>query len=169
VGALLPLLAKDELGQSAVGFGVMSGALGVGAVAAMQFLPSVRARWSLEGVALAASLVWAAGALLVAEAGSLLLALVGLIVAGAGAMAVLNVLFSHLLVNLPDDLRGRGSSLGMLMAWVGGSIGPYLWGVIAHGTSVRVAIAISAAATVVAAAACRAALPLEHRAPATAS
>lgn len=165
VGALLPVLAKDELGQSAVGFGLMSGALGVGAVAAMQVLPAVRARWSLESVALASSLVWVAGALVVAEAGNLAVALVGLLVAGAGAMAVLNVLFSHLLVNLPDDLRGRGSSLGMLMAWVGGSLGPYLWGVIAHGTSVRTAIGISAVATVVAAAACRAALPLEHRPP----
>ena len=169
VGALLPVLAKDELGQSAVGFGLMSGALGVGAVAAMQLLPSARDRWSLETIALASSLVWVAGALVVAEAGNLAVALAGLLVAGAGAMAVLNVLFSHLLVNLPDDLRGRGSSLGMLMAWVGGSLGPYLWGVIAHGTSVRVAIAISAVATVVAAAACRAVLPLEHRAPATAS
>jgi MFS family permease len=114
-------------------------------------------------VALGASLVWVAGALVVAEAGTLPLALIGLLVAGAGAMAVLNVLFSHLLVNLPDDLRGRGSSLGMLMAWIGGSIGPYVWGVVAHGTNVRTAIGISAAATVTAALMCRAALPLEHR------
>jgi MFS family permease len=163
VGALLPVLAKDELGQSAVGFGVMSGALGVGAVAAMQLLPSARERWNLETIALVSSLVWGLGALVVAEAGNLALAIVGLIVAGAGAMAVLNVLFSHLLVNLSDDLRGRGSSLGMLMAWVGGSIGPYLWGVVAHGTSVRGAIVVSAATTVVAAVIGRSALPLEHR------
>lgn len=160
VSALLPILARDELGQSALGFGVMSGALGVGAVASMQVMPWLRERWSIEMIALAALVLWAIGAVVTAEAPTIVVAVLGLVVVGAGAMVVLNVLFSHLLVNLPDALRGRGSSLGMLMAWLGGSLGPFAWGAVADRVGVRTTVVVSAAIAVAAAVLCRMLLPL---------
>jgi len=46
-------------------------------------------------------------------------------------MAMLNILFSTFMVQLPNELRGRGSSLAMLMVWFGIALGTFIWGAVA--------------------------------------
>ena len=58
--ALLPLVATQRLNMGASGYGLLLGALGVGAVAGSFLLPQVRAKLSANRLLVAASLVYAA-------------------------------------------------------------------------------------------------------------
>ena len=88
------------------------------------------------------------------------MAVPALVLSGAALMVMINTLFSTFIAQLPDHLRGRGSSIGMLMAWLGTSVGAFAWGYTAASTSVRVALITSAAVTAGIGVLNRVALPL---------
>lgn len=147
LNAMLPVVAKNSLHVSASGFGILAGALGVGAVLAVWLLPLLRNRMTSESMSLAASMVWAAAVFGFAVAHNMIVAVPALVLSGAALMVMINTLFSTFIAQLPDHLRGRGSSIGMLMAWLGTSVGAFAWGFCAASTSVRVALIASTAAT----------------------
>jgi ABC-type Fe3+-siderophore transport system permease subunit len=131
---------------SASGFGLLSGALGVGAVAAVWALPRVRGAISTEMVVLCAAAVWSIGTALFANTNQMWIAVVAILICGIGTMAMLNTMFSTFMVQLPDWVRGRGSSLAMLMVWLGASVGAFGWGMGA--STFGVSTALTAAAIV---------------------
>ena len=160
LNAMLPVVAKNSLHVSASGFGILAGALGVGAVLAVWLLPLLRKCMNPESMLLAASFVWAAAAFGFALAHNMILAVPALVLSGAALMVMINTLFSTFIAQLPDHLRGRGSSIGMLMAWLGTSVGAFAWGLTAASSSVRVALIASAAVTAGIGVLNRVALPL---------
>ncbi|MFY9480378.1 MAG: MFS transporter, partial [Ilumatobacteraceae bacterium] len=145
--SVLPIVAKDSLGVDASGFGVLAGAVGVGSVVAVWLLPVLRKMLDAEWLAVLACLVWAAATVGLAQSSTLFTALPALLICGAMLMVLMNVLFATFIAQLPDHLRGRGSSIGMLMVWLGMSVGAFAWGLTASSTSVRVALIISAVVT----------------------
>lgn len=145
--SVLPIVAKDSLGVDASGFGVLAGAIGVGSVIAVWLLPVLRKMFDAEWLAVLACFVWAAATVGLAQSSTLLTALPALLICGAMLMVLMNVLFATFIAQLPDHLRGRGSSIGMLMVWLGTSVGAFAWGLTASSTSVRVALIISAVVT----------------------
>ena len=145
--SVLPIVAKDSLGVDASGFGVLAGAVGVGSVIAVWLLPVLRKMLDAEWMAVLACFVWATATVGLAQSSTLLTALPALLICGAMLMVLMNVLFATFIAQLPDHLRGRGSSIGMLMVWLGTSVGAFAWGLTASSTSVRVALIISAAVT----------------------
>lgn len=142
--AVLPLFASQRLGVSSSGFGVLSAALGLGSVVMVWVLPRVHAPLHPERTTMVAAVIWSTGTLILASSGSLAVALIGVLLAGAGAMGVLNVLFSNFTVQLPAWMRGRGASIVMLMVWLGTSLGAIGWGVLASEVGLPMALAISA-------------------------
>jgi len=146
--AMIPVVAKSSLGVSASGFGVMSGALGVGAVLAVWGLPALLSRLSIETVALWSALVWSGGTVIFANTNSLSVAVAALLVCGASGMGMMYVLFSSFMLQLPNLLRGRGSSLAMLMVWLGASVGAVGWGLASSAYGVGVALTATAAVNV---------------------
>lgn len=145
--AVLPIVAKESLNVDSSGFGVLSGALGLGSVVAVWLLPVFRTRVSHEMVTFAATCLWSIATVGFALTRSLLPAVPMLLLCGAALMVLINVLFTEFISDLPQQLRGRGSSIGMLMVWLGTSVGAFAWGLTASSTSVRVALIISAAVT----------------------
>lgn len=145
--SVLPIVAKDSLGVDASGFGVLAGAIGVGSVIAVWLLPVLRKMLDAEWLAVSACFAWAAATIGLAQSSTLLAALPALLICGAMLMVLMNVLFATFIAQLPDHLRGRGSSIGMLMVWLGTSVGALAWGLTASSTSVRVALIISAVVT----------------------
>jgi MFS family permease len=123
-------------------------------------LPILRKKLNAELLAVVASTIWAVATIWFAQSTSLLAAVPALLICGAMLMVLMNVLFSTFIAQLPDHLRGRGSSIGMLMAWLGTSIGAFAWGYTASSTSVRVALIASAALTAAIGVLNRVALPL---------
>ena len=160
LNAVMPVVAKKSLNVGSSGFGVLAGALGVGSVMAVWLLPILRKKLQAELLAVTASFAWAAAAVGFAQSTTLITAVPALLVCGATLMVLMNVLFSTFIAQLPDHLRGRGSSIGMLMAWLGTSVGAFAWGYTASSTSVRVALIASAALTAGIGVLNRVALPL---------
>lgn len=160
LNAMLPVIAKNSLRVSASGFGILAGALGVGAVFAVWLLPLLRKALNSESMSLAAAVVWAIAVVCFALAHNMVMAVTALLFSGAALMVMINTLFSTFIAQLPDHLRGRGSSIGMLMVWLGTSVGAFAWGYTASSTSVRVALIASAAVTAGIGVLNRVALPL---------
>ena len=160
LNSVMPVVAKESLNVGSSGFGILAGALGVGSVLAVWLLPILRKKLNAELLAVVASTVWAVATVWFAQSTSLLTAVPALLLCGATLMVLMNVLFSTFISQLPDHLRGRGSSIGMLMAWLGTSVGAFAWGYTASSTSVRVALIASAALTAGIGVLNRVALPL---------
>ncbi len=158
--SVMPVVAKENLDVSASGFGLLSGALGVGSVAAVWVLPRVRGAMSTEMVVLSAAAVWSCGTAIFASTAVLWIAVVAMLICGIGTMAMLTTMFSTFMVQLPDWVRGRGSSLAMLMVWLGASIGAFAWGFAASKYGVSTALTAAAVLNVGIALINRWALPL---------
>ena len=129
--AVLPLFAKQSLQVASNGFGVLSGALGVGSVGAVWVLPRIRTKFGTETITLVAAAIWSLSVALLSATSAMVVAVVALFICGACTMTMLNILFSTFMVQLPNELRGRGSSLAMLMVWFGIALGTFIWGAVA--------------------------------------
>lgn len=146
VMALLPLISRNRLHATARQFGLLSAALGVGAVAAVWLLPRVGAATRPDRVVLGAAGLWSLGAVLLGSTTTLAVAIIGLSLIGAGAMATLNVLFSRYVMHVPSWVRGRVASLAMLTVWLSTSIGAVGWGALATAAGLPTALFAAALA-----------------------
>ena len=93
------------------------------------------------------SVIWAGGVVMLALSQHIVPAIVALLIVGLATMALRNTMFSIFIVQLPDWVRGRGSSLAMLVVWFGASVGATLWGYAATRLGVNDALLIAAATT----------------------
>lgn len=157
---LLPLMAKVNLGLDARGYGALYASVGVGAVAVVTVLPRIRKRLSGESLIQISSLVWGLSIAGAATTNRAVLAMVFLGIAGAGLMAMMNVLFSTFLARLEEWVRGRGSSIAMFASWLGASLGSISWGALAAGASVTTALVTSAVVMVLTSWLSKATLPM---------
>jgi predicted MFS family arabinose efflux permease len=142
--ALMPVAARGNLHTSAGEFGVLSAALGVGAVAAVWAIPRLAPSAGPDAIALVGAVGWSAGVAVFAATGSVPVAVIGLVLAGGGAMATINTLFAAYLAVPPSWVRGRAASVAMLSVWLGASIGASAWGALGSATSVRTALLVAA-------------------------
>ena len=142
----LPVVARQRLHVDAGWFGLVSTAVGVGAVLSIWLLPRVRTALGDDNAVLAAGVLWAVGALVLSATESLAIALFALVMAGAGQMATMNVVFGRYMATLPDHVRGRAGSVVMLTVWLGASAGAVCWGWLASAASIATALAAAAVA-----------------------
>jgi MFS family permease len=143
--ALLPVVARNQLDTTAGQFGLLAASFGVGAVLAVWLLPRVRLLAGPDRLVLAAAFVWSAGALMVGLTTWLPVAAVGVLLTGAAAMATMNITYSMFMLLLPVWIRGRASSVVMLMVWLGASIGGITWGAAANAIGLTPALVAAAA------------------------
>jgi len=113
--ALLPAFAQDVLGVGSVGYGFMSTAVGVGALAGALILASLgdvqRKGWMLT----AGNLVFPAMIIVVALSRSFHLTIACLVVAGLGFMTQNATTNTLVQTTVPDGLRGRVMSVYMMV------------------------------------------------------
>jgi MFS family permease len=129
--ALLPLVASRLLGLGSGGYGILLGALGVGAVAGAAVLPRFLTRVSTGVMMFAASVVFAAAEAGIVFVRDLPLAVVLLLPAGAAWLAVLSTLGAATQVFLPSWVRARGLSVQQIVFMGGQAVGALLWGLAA--------------------------------------
>jgi MFS family permease len=144
--ALLPLIATHRLSLGPGGYGVLLGALGVGAVAGAFVLPPVRARLSANALVAAASLVYAAALAVVVLSRSLALTVLALLPAGVAWIAFLSNVNAALQLFLPQWVRARGLSAYQMVLFGGQAAGAVIWGVVAAAAGLVPAFLISTAA-----------------------
>ncbi len=126
--ALLPLLAREQIAGGPALYGLLLGAIGVGAIAGAFVLPWVKARLGPDAVVALGSGGTALALLAFALARQPALALAAGIVAGVSWIAVLATLNVSAQTALPGWVRGRGLAVYTTVAFGTMTLGSLLWG-----------------------------------------
>jgi MFS family permease len=145
VWSLLALVAKRDLHQGAMGYGILNGSLGVGAVAAASVLARIRRRVDATTLLTLTSLYYVAalvGLALVHQPAVVILILLGAGFCWTSSMSTLNV---SVQLSAPNWVSARALGLYLMTFQGGMALGSVVWGAVAERTSVSTAL-LSAAA-----------------------
>ncbi|WP_150290347.1 MFS transporter [Sphingobium estronivorans] len=145
VSAMMPLVARDILGGSALTFGALSAAFGIGAVLGALSTAKLRQRFSVETIVRCSALALAAGTALMAASPWLVLALLGLLLAGAGWVIALSSFNVSVQMSAPRWVVARAVALYQMVAFGGMAGGAWLFGTLAEDHGVVVALYVAAA------------------------
>jgi MFS family permease len=144
--AMLPVVAKQELASSSMGYGILLGCLGTGSVTGAAILAPLRARYSVDrvlawGVMLFASAT--AGLALFTTFTPVAVSMFGGGIAWITVMSSMNVCAQ---TAPPTWVRARALAFYLLVFQGGLAIGSSVWGAIANRFGVRVSLLIAAGA-----------------------
>jgi MFS family permease len=148
--ALLPIIARRELELTSIGYGLMLGCLGLGAIAGALVLPWLRNKLAVDLIAVLATLVWAGVIALVAFV-RIVPAVYGLML--VGGMAWISVIASFNVAAqtaVPAWVRGRSLAVYMLAFQGGMAAGSAAWGVLADQTTMEWALVAAATGLIIA-------------------
>ena len=129
--AMMPLVARKQLGLGAFAYGVLLGGLGAGAIVAAFILPWLRRRISANALVISGTIVFAAAIVALATVRVfplLSLAMVGAGVAWMSLMSTFNVIVQTI---VPSWVRARVLAIYMLVFFGGMAGGSAVWGVVA--------------------------------------
>lgn len=145
VWALLPLVARQLLEGGPGFYGILLGAVGLGAIGGAVIMPRLRMYLSADGLLLTSALVTSAVMALLSLAPPKWLAVSSLLILGAAWITALTTLNGVAQAILPNWVRGR--SLAVYLTVFNGALaaGSLAWGVIAQGIGVPLALLSGAA------------------------
>lgn len=143
--SLLPVIARDQLGVGAGGFGAVSAAFGIGAVAGAFSIPTQLQRRTLHQVVTTGAYIWAGAILLVAISHLTILVIIGAFAAGIAWVSVLASVSTGLQSAAPAWVRARTVAMNLVVMQTCIAVGSALWGLAAALTDTQVALAASAA------------------------
>jgi MFS family permease len=129
--ALLPLLARTQLGGGPTLYGVLLGAIGAGAVGGAFVLPRLKARSSPDTLIMCGEAGTALALLLFGLAPNATVAVLACLIAGVSWIVVLATLNVSAQVALPEWVRGRGLAAYVAVFFGTMSVGSLLWGYLA--------------------------------------
>jgi len=147
--ALLPVIARDQLGLGAGGFGMLSAGFGLGAITSAMLVPRGIHRTSLNTMVNAAVVLWTLSALLVASTSYTALALVGAFGCGASWVGCLASLSAGTQSSAPAWVRARAVAMNLISGQIAMAFGAAIWGTLASASGTRIALAVSAGAMLV--------------------
>jgi MFS family permease len=130
--ALLPLIAAQRLGLGSGGYGVLLGALGVGAIGGAFLVPRARAKLSADALAAVASVAYAAALAAAALSRNVALTIVVLLPAAAAWTVFLSNVNAALQLFLPRWVRARGLSVYQMVLFGAQAAGAAIWGTVAE-------------------------------------
>ncbi len=129
---LMPIIAKETLGGSAVTYGYLNSSVGIGAFCGAMLLASLKTSINLRKVLVVATSALAIGLLLLSYTHTLLLAFMFSSIAGCGMMLHSTIINTLLQTTSSSEMRGRIISY-FAMAFFGMQpIGALLVGTISH-------------------------------------
>jgi MFS family permease len=143
--ALLPIVARSQLGLGSGGYGLLLGAVGIGAIAGAGLLPSLRARLSGDGILAGAALLYAAACMVTGFVHVAPLVGVALVGAGVAWISAVGSLNGSTQRALPGWVRSRGMALYLLVFQGGQALGAFVWGLVVQHADVRIAFGAVAA------------------------
>jgi MFS family permease len=143
--ALLPAVARGPLQLGAGGYGLLLGSLGLGAVAGAFLVPRLRRRMGTNALVAGATLIYAAGMVVVGVLDSPVLAVIALLAVGLAWIAVQSTLNAAAQVLLPDWARARALAYFQLVFMGGQALGAVVWGGVAAVAGLEIAFVVPAA------------------------
>jgi len=144
IWSLLAVVARRDLKQGPLGYGILNGSLGVGAVIAATVLHRVRQRFTADQI-LGASTLYNVGVLLIlAFVRSPSIIIATLVFSGFAWTSTMSTINVSVQLAVPAWVQAR--ALGTyLMTFQGGmALGSIVWGVIAEHTSTQIALTSAA-------------------------
>ncbi len=147
--ALLPLIAREELGMGPLGYGLLLGCLGAGALAGAIVLPRARGKVSVDELVVGSTVIFAGVTVAVGFLQNPWVLGVVMFFGGSAWLAVLSSLNVATQSSIPSWVRARALAVYLLVFLGSMAFGSVLWGAVAGAVGIPVALAISAGALVV--------------------
>ncbi len=163
--ALLPVFARRELSLESVGYGLLYGCMGIGAVLSAMLLPKLRRKLSPEATLVTGSVGFAMVLLALASVRNPWLAAGAMLVGGVAWMSMLSSLNVAVQIATPSWVRARVLSIYMIIFQGAIALGSVVWGTLAARTSLRIAFIASGATMLAGSLAGRSWFRLSARAP----
>jgi len=129
--ALLPLVTRSQIGAGPDVYGILVGAIGVGAIAGALALPYAKATLGADRLVVAGTVGTALALVMFGLARNVPTALAASLLAGAAWIAVLSSLNVSAQIALPEWVRARGLSIFMTVYFGAHTAGSALWGQVA--------------------------------------
>ena len=149
---LLPVAAVTRLGLASAGYGVLLGALGLGAVGGAVVLKPMSERLGRNTLIGCATVAYAVGVLAVALLHNAVVVALLLMLAGAGWLVGLSTLNATLQLALPAWVRARALAVYLMVFLGGQGVGALIWGLVAAGLGASTTLAIAGVVLVLGAA-----------------
>src|SRR6266545_2198692 len=130
--ALLPVMARHELGLDATGYGIVLGSLGFGAVGAALLLPRLRRSLPVDRLTAAATLVFAGATLALAYVRFMPLLVASMMAGGMAWLAMMSSLTVAAQTASPAWVRARAMGIYLLVFQGLMAVGSFAWGALAE-------------------------------------
>jgi predicted MFS family arabinose efflux permease len=147
--ALLPLVARSRIAGGPELYGILLGAIGLGAVIGAFALPSMKAALGPDRLVAVGTLGTAVSLILLGIAHQSALGLAACAIAGISWIVVLASLSVSAQVSLPDWVRGRGLAMFITVFFGAMTAGSAFWGQLASGFGLPQAHFVAAAGALV--------------------
>lgn len=129
--AFLPIIAREHLSLGSVGFGMLLGFFGSGALLGAFILPKIRSITTLNNIVSANTILMAMMMICLATIGSFPIILVVMTISGTAWLVLISVFSIAVQAVIPSWVRGRVVSVFMLVFFGGFAGGSMVWGAVA--------------------------------------
>jgi MFS family permease len=143
--ALLPVVTRTQIAGGAGLYGLLLGAIGVGAIGGAFALPRLREKLGPDRLVAAGAVGTATTLLLYAWSRDAVTAILASLIAGASWIAVISTLNVSVQFALPDWVRARGLAVFVTVFSGALALGSAWWGQVADWVGVPVALSVAAA------------------------
>ena len=156
IWSLLAVVARRDLHSGPLSYGILNGALGLGALISATQIPRIRRRVSADKILAAATLYQAFTLLILAFVPTAAVIIPTLVLSGFAWTATMSSINTSVQLAVPPWVTARALA-AYLMTFQGGmALGAILWGFLAEHTQTRTALAAAAAGLLLT-------LPIVHR------
>jgi MFS family permease len=154
--SLLAVVAARDLHQGALGYGILNGCMGLGAVVGATSLPRVRRKFSADLIVIYSTGVFIGTLLILAFVHYPVVIIPSLLLAGFAWTSTMSTFNLAVQVSVPNWVQARALGAYQMVFSGGMAIGSVIWGLIAEHVSTPVALATAAGGLLVT-------LPLSNR------
>lgn len=140
---LLPVLVKAEPNSSVLGFGILFGCLGTGAIVAAALLPNIRQRFSIKSQLSGATVILAINILILGLVHNFSLLCLNMFIAGIAWITYMSMVQALVQLNVPSWVRARALSCYLIVFFGSMALGSAIWGLIATHLNISYAFIFS--------------------------
>jgi hypothetical protein len=144
IWSLLAVVARRDLKQGPLGYGILNGSLGLGAVVAATSLHRIRERFSANQILAASSLYNVVVLLVLAFVRSPSIIIGALVLSGAAWTSTMSTINVSVQLAVPAWVQARALGTYMMVFQGGMALGSILWGYIAEHTTTPIALTSAA-------------------------
>ncbi len=144
VWALLAVVAARDLHHGALGYGILNGSMGLGAVIGATSLPRVRQKLSADAIIAISSAVFAVTLLVLAFVHYVLIIIPVLLCAGFCWTSTMSTLNLAVQLSAPEWVHARTLGIYQMVFSGGMAIGSVFWGLLAEHLSTPISLTVAA-------------------------